>query len=294
MDEVLLQSARFQAIRQQIRVGTISHAEANLTQNQIRAALLDLLREIETQGQQPAIREEVERVISIAHSKNVMTGNITTSGPVTIGDTTHITKNDISRRLWLLLCLFMLVTFGGAYLWQRNQALQRPLRLKVRVENRSPNPELSAPNATLTLTYGTKSEPKADVTTECLFEGIPANFQGEELHLQFSAKGFVTVDTSFSFDNEAIVLPVRRNGDLATITGIITDFVTGQPLEGVKASIPGCAALTDAAGAFTLRIPPAQQRIAQRIDLFKAGYLPKSTSTPVFPGEVFREKLSKK
>ncbi|MBC7775872.1 MAG: hypothetical protein H7246_10600, partial [Phycisphaerae bacterium] len=50
LDEALLQSARFHDIRKQIRLGTVSHAEANLTQNQIRAGLLDLLREIEEQG----------------------------------------------------------------------------------------------------------------------------------------------------------------------------------------------------------------------------------------------------
>jgi hypothetical protein len=47
LDEILLQSARFQGIRKQIRLGLVSHAEANLTQNQIRAGLVDLLSEME-------------------------------------------------------------------------------------------------------------------------------------------------------------------------------------------------------------------------------------------------------
>lgn len=38
LDELLQQSGRFAAIRQQIRLGTVSQAEASLTQNQIRAA----------------------------------------------------------------------------------------------------------------------------------------------------------------------------------------------------------------------------------------------------------------
>lgn len=69
LDEVILQSARFQDIRKQIRSGTTSKLEANLTQNQIRAGLLDLLLEIETQGATPTLREELERTISIVNSE---------------------------------------------------------------------------------------------------------------------------------------------------------------------------------------------------------------------------------
>lgn len=72
LDEVILQSARFQDIRKQIRSGTTSNSEANLTQNQIRAGLLDLLREIETQGSIPTLQEELERTISIVNSENVV------------------------------------------------------------------------------------------------------------------------------------------------------------------------------------------------------------------------------
>ena len=49
LDEALQQSGRFADIRKQIRLGVVSHAEAALTQNQIRHALLELLGEIEKQ-----------------------------------------------------------------------------------------------------------------------------------------------------------------------------------------------------------------------------------------------------
>ena len=47
LNEVLHQSGRFENIRKQIRLGLVSHSEANLTQNQIRTGLLDLVSEIE-------------------------------------------------------------------------------------------------------------------------------------------------------------------------------------------------------------------------------------------------------
>lgn len=107
LDEALLQSARFQDIQKQIRLGTVSHAEANLTQNQIRDGLLDLLREFErsvgvtqsypdtkeSEGMTSshtltsALREEMERAISIVNSKNVVAGStISAGGGIHIGE----------------------------------------------------------------------------------------------------------------------------------------------------------------------------------------------------------------
>ncbi|MCB0545323.1 MAG: hypothetical protein KDC70_17475, partial [Saprospiraceae bacterium] len=92
LDEALHHSGRWQDIRRQIRLGTVSHAEATLTQNQIQAALLDLLRDIESQTGETvpdgkAMRKEVERAIEISHSKNVVGGSsISAGGDVKIGD----------------------------------------------------------------------------------------------------------------------------------------------------------------------------------------------------------------
>jgi DNA polymerase III gamma/tau subunit len=49
LDKVLHQSGRFENIKKQIRLGTASHSEATLTQDQIRTGLLELVSEIETQ-----------------------------------------------------------------------------------------------------------------------------------------------------------------------------------------------------------------------------------------------------
>ena len=96
LDEIILQSARFQDTRRQIRQDTVSRQEANLTQNQIRAGLLDLLRDIEdsiaetsARPDAPALREEMEHAVSVVNSKNVVIGStITAGGSVHIGDKT--------------------------------------------------------------------------------------------------------------------------------------------------------------------------------------------------------------
>ena len=103
LDEAILQSARFTDIRKQVRLGLVSHTEANLTKNQIRDGLLELLREIETQGATPALRKETEQAVSIvvngAHISaggNVHIGNIIYAAPT---PTANAPKRDYNKIL---------------------------------------------------------------------------------------------------------------------------------------------------------------------------------------------------
>ena len=88
LDEAIHQSGRFQAIRKQIRQGTISHADATLTRNQISAGLLDFLREIETQAESPELKSELAQAISItiSNSENVVVSSQITGQNVHIGN----------------------------------------------------------------------------------------------------------------------------------------------------------------------------------------------------------------
>ncbi|NUQ22472.1 MAG: hypothetical protein HUU34_00850 [Saprospiraceae bacterium] len=69
LDQVILQSARFNDIMSQIRMGIVNFEEADLTKNKIRFALLSLVGEIEeasrtsadVKGELDMIFEEVEK-----------------------------------------------------------------------------------------------------------------------------------------------------------------------------------------------------------------------------------------
>ena len=91
LDEAILQSARYNDVIKQIRLGTVDFEQANMTKNQIRYALLDLLREIETQDQIPDIKVEIEHFLSqhtpIIQGKNIITGTIQSEKEIRIGDT---------------------------------------------------------------------------------------------------------------------------------------------------------------------------------------------------------------
>ena len=282
LDEALLQFARFQDIRKQIRLGTVSHAEANLTQNQIRFGLLDLLREIEDSvgvtSNHPdtmPLRKEMERAISIVNSKNVIVGStISAAGNVEIGDRTIHTESDTSRRLRFFLYLFVpLLAIGGTFFWYRYQQMQAPLSLTVNMDNRTPNPELPFEGGTVTLQYGDESKtlPIRREQAETDFKGIPANFRDEKISLIFEAAGFVKIDTVFALSGNRLNLPIRRDNSLGRIFGTVKDQ-RGNPVADAQVIVQEITARTDAAGNFSLTIPFEKQRREQQIRVFKTGY----------------------
>jgi len=295
LDEAILQSARFQNIGRQIRLGTVSHAEANLTQNQIRAGLLDLLREIEdsvgatsSRPDTAALRAELERAISIVQSKNVLVGSsISAGGNVQIGDTTIQTESKISRYLRLFLYLFVpLLALSAAFLWRQMQ----PVALIVTLNNRTPNPELPFQKGSLTLYHGGKPEAKT-IEAEAIFTGIR---RGEKVSLHFMSEGFVPVDTAFVLsEEESLTLAIRRDDSFAIFAGFISDATTGKPLEGVKVSIPCCQTVTDAFGRFEFKISPEHQRETQPFQVSKEGYEPKSLTSPVLKRDLPKILLKK-
>lgn len=91
LDEAVQQSARYNNVMQQIRLGLVDFNSANIVQNQINKGVLDLLREIEEQEQQiPAVKLEVERYAFKIALNSVENSTITAGGNVNIGHTIQI------------------------------------------------------------------------------------------------------------------------------------------------------------------------------------------------------------
>jgi hypothetical protein len=66
LDEVIHQTARFSNIRKQVRMGEVEKEVADVTQNQIRMGILELLAEVLVQTEQhPDIKKEVEKAAVI-------------------------------------------------------------------------------------------------------------------------------------------------------------------------------------------------------------------------------------
>ncbi|MEL6676998.1 MAG: CHAT domain-containing protein [Bacteroidota bacterium] len=230
----------------------------------------------------------------VKESKNVLVGStIQAGGDVVIGDRIE-TESQTSKRIRLLLFVLVpLLAMGGAYLWYQNQVLQQDFTLKVMLENRTPSRFLGDPTGTLSLTYGDKTEQQTWREGGVYFEGIPAQYKEEQVRLRYEGPGFDKIDSSFVLSAEQVLIGVKRDDTYARLSGMITEEDMRTPIPGVKVKLACCEGTTDSLGAFAFDIPAAFQDSAQRIDLTKTGYSTKSTTTPVLPGETFRDYLEK-
>lgn len=100
LNEAIVQSARYNEVMKQIRTGSISFEEANLTKNKIRLGILNLLEEIETQAaSNEMLHSEIEKAlstegsISIRNSENVVArSDIQAGGDIIIGGSKNQNK----------------------------------------------------------------------------------------------------------------------------------------------------------------------------------------------------------
>lgn len=72
LDELILQSARYNDIMAQIRAGTIDFENANIIKNKIRYAILDLVREIEGAVELDLeLKNELEKLEDVQTQSNI-------------------------------------------------------------------------------------------------------------------------------------------------------------------------------------------------------------------------------
>lgn len=109
LDEIVLQSARYNNLTQQIIMGIIDTTQANITKNQIRFAILAILKSIEDLAENDSqLKEEIEKLEepNVKASKNVIQGsNIQIGGDFHFGDinlSTSGTTEDTRRILEIL------------------------------------------------------------------------------------------------------------------------------------------------------------------------------------------------
>jgi tetratricopeptide (TPR) repeat protein len=99
LDEAVQQSARYNNVMQQIRLGLVDFSSANIAQNQIRYGILELLREIEEQEVKTLdIKAEVERFV-VKIEKNIVKNSTIQAEKVHIGDIIQYGDRKIPRFL---------------------------------------------------------------------------------------------------------------------------------------------------------------------------------------------------
>ena len=284
LDQAVQQSARYNNVMKQIRLGLVDFESANIAQNQIRYGVLELLSEIEEQEQQaPAIKAEVERYTFKIEKNVVKNSTITAGGNVTIGDTVH-TESTTSRRLRLFLYAFVpILAIAVAFFYIKNEQLKEPLNLTVIVKDATPNPNIPLSKATVTLTYGDKTE-KQTVEKEATFKGIPANFKNQNATLEIEADGFATLIHPFILSDNTLTVPLSRDNSLAMISGQIKD-AKGYPVADAQVTVQDITVSSGSGGFYRVQIPADKQRKTQRVKAFKQGFKVWDYETPVVQGE---------
>ena len=164
-----------------------------------------------------------------------------------------------------LACLALL-------LWR----LLTPIQMKVVVTDDKAFSVTSLPfkGGTLQCEYAgnaLQTIPVAPESRTVFLNDIPYRLKAQRVHLVFEADGYETIDTIVKAQR-SVELRIRRNNDLGIVFGRVSDFVSGQPIEGATVSLLDHTTTTDALGQFRIEIPFEQQDAAQRVLITKEGY----------------------
>jgi hypothetical protein len=296
LDIAILQTGRFAALETQIMSGTISKESSTLERNKLRSNLLSLVNQLEKRQSSDSSLKKAITATEAAYQKNVLNNSsITAGGDVRIGDV-HNQESQSSK--WLKIFTYILIPFlamGGAYLAILYFQNSQPINLKVRIENLTPSQYLPDPKGTIKLTFGACANTVVldNEKGEVLFEGQPRSCFDEPLRLQYAALGFYPIDTLITWEDRAIDLPVKRNNDLALISGTVTDD-SGAPVSSTEVSIQNCCfTVTGSKGYYELKVPFANQRSNQELIFNHETYGRHTVRSPVFPGSSIPHMFSK-
>ncbi|MEM7085304.1 MAG: TIR domain-containing protein [Bacteroidota bacterium] len=160
-------------------------------------------------------------------------------------------------------------------------AKEEAKQLTVLVHNEEGKDQLVLPSrGQVKLIYGDANVVETINTKgEATFKQIPPSFFEEDATVEIlftDPEGepyrAVNPDSLYLLKNQKyIALAVKLFG-LDKVIGVVKDFQSGDPLEGVRVSISGIEAYTNAYGEYSLSIPLDKQQKFQTIRANKAGY----------------------
>lgn len=155
------------------------------------------------------------------------------------------------------------------------------LQLTVLVHDEAGKDMLVLPNrGQVKLIYGDANVVETINTKgEATFKQVPASFFEEDATVELlfiDPEGepyrSVNPDSLYTLHNQKyIALAVKLYG-LDQITGVVKDFQSGDPIEGVRISISGIETYSNAHGEYSLTIPLDKQQKFQTVRAYKNGY----------------------
>lgn len=154
--------------------------------------------------------------------------------------------------------------------------LLTPIQMKVNITEDKAYciPNMPFEGGTLECEYASNALQRIPIGPEIrtvFLNDIPYRLKGNPVHVVFKADGYETIDTLVKAQ-PALTLCIRRNNDLGLVFGRVSEFVSGQPIEGASVSLLDLTTTTDALGQFRIEIPFEKQDEVQRVSITKEGY----------------------
>lgn len=158
------------------------------------------------------------------------------------------------------------------YAWQYNTAFDTRLSI---TDQTPPNAALPAPD-TMKVVLKLDNEEKTlmlkGTAKEAIYKNLPGRYAGKQMHLTFTAYGYMPKDTLVKLQRGGEVqLNIHRDKTYGQLGGTIFGD-NGQPLEGALIEAEGERAMTKADGTFSLYIPIEKQKPCPHVRISKTGY----------------------
>lgn len=178
-----------------------------------------------------------------------------------------VDRNLNSKYIFITLPILAiaLAYFSFSY-WQSTL----PFFLTVSVNYISQSTELPIEEASISISYGDKTETLETHHYEAIFKDLPSYIRGDSIAIKISSPGFSSLDTIIS--GSAFKVSLTRDLTYASMKGRVKDFATGAPISQAKVIVKDLMTSTDENGYYELIIPESQQKIEQRLIISHQGY----------------------
>lgn len=257
--EVMMQSARYEQYAKESRLGITSHGEQQLTLNKINQSILSIIQHLP----QEESRKPINNLSKAGFKKQKWWQWVVGAG-VIIGILAGIAE-------------FTGLNLKGLF----SSTSTASNTVTVLVHGKDGKADLVLPNRGIVkLIYGdaivskqinNEGEATFRQISDAFFED---NVQVEVVFQDPKGEPYRAVDPDNKYQltrGKYIPLEVRLYG-LDKIRGIVKNFETGTPIEGVRISIQGEAAFSNQYGEYVLNIPEEKQQQFQTIRALKEGY----------------------
>ncbi len=258
--EVIIQSARFEEMTRNSRMGIASHEENNISRARVNSALLD--------------------IISRLDNTNTSDNNPTSSSSSEPIDTPPSGKPwrvivGISIILTIIAstCAIMGVDMGDLF----GGGSPESFNVTVLVHGKEGKDDLILQNqGEVRLDIGSDSRTEAiDKDGEATFKELPTGYDGKLALVSIKHdQPYLPTERNKEYKLErgkAIYLEVELKG-IDKIKGRITDETTGNPLDSVRVIVENLTVYTDETGWYEMTLPIEKQAKTVSVTFIKKGY----------------------